>query len=158
MLLPIILCSIVEKIDGTLTVVGFDLLYPNLDDCQIKEGGFYFMGREGFRQVFAPSAKEVQKQYRRHRKAAWTWFLVTLGLIAGVAISLYLLMGKYGDAIAHQLVNRITFGLIGLETVAAVAAIIAMHHHNTKADNFEWQLEHEYIILSPWEKSRFYNF
>ena len=83
-----------KKIDGTLTVVGFDLLYPNLDDCQIKEGGFYFMGREGFRQVFAPSAKEVQKQYRRHRKAAWTWFLVTLGLIAGVAISLYLLMGN----------------------------------------------------------------
>ena len=90
------------------------------------------MGREGFRQVFAPSAKEVQKQYRRHRKAARTWFLVTLGLIAGVAISLYLLMGKYGDAIAHQLVNRITFGLIGLETVAAVAAIIAIHYHNTK--------------------------
>ena len=121
-----------------------------------KEG--YFMGRESFKQVFAPSAKEVQKQCSKHRKAAWTWFLLTLALIAGVGIALYLLLGKYGEAISHPLVNKITLTLIGLDIVAVIAATIATRYHNTKVERFEWELKNEYIILDPWSKARYRNY
>lgn len=116
------------------------------------------MGKESFRQVFAPNAKTVEELRNKHRKAAVTWLIIALCLLVSTAICLHWMLGEPGQAITDPLVAKIALAGVILEIVAFFAAGIAMELHSIKADYFARQLSDEYIVLNPWERAKYYNY
>lgn len=116
------------------------------------------MGKEGFKQMFAPSAKTVEDLRDKHRKAAVTWFVIALFLLLSTAICLCWMLGEPSEAITEPLVSKIALAGVILEAAAFIAAGIAMERHSIKADYFGKKLNDEYLRFDPWERTKYCNY